>query len=167
MIKVVIPALIVVGLGIIIERILESQISKFGDKKDILDSQVYLMKIGVRWISFFAIIFIVAWIFGLTVGSLWISISTILAMIVIGFVAGWSLLANFLAAMIVIIWRPFEIGDEISILPDDIAGKVIDINLFYGIIETEEGKKINIPNVTFLQKFVKVNKKQNEEKTSK
>ncbi len=162
--KVIVPALIAIGIGVLVNRLLESQISKFGKKRDILESQIYLMKVAVRWITFFATLFVVAWIFGIAVGSLWISISSILAMIVIGFVAGWSLIANFLAALIVIIWRPFEIGDNISILPDDITGKVIDINLFYGIIEDEEGNEINVPNVTFLQKFVKVDKPQPEEK---
>ncbi len=54
------------------------------------------------------------------------------------------------------IWRPFQIGDYIVLLPEDISGKVKDINMFYGELETEEGEKIEVPNVFFLQKFVKV-----------
>lgn len=159
MVRVIIPAIIAVVIGVVIERYLEHRISSFGKDKEILSSHVHLMKLTVRWISILIIVFVVAGIFGIALGRLWISISTILAMIVIGFVAGWSLIANILATLLVLIWRPFEVGDEITILPEDISGKVKDLNLFYCKLKTEDGDLINVPSVTFLQKFTKITSK--------
>lgn len=83
-------------------------------------------------------------------------ISTIAAMIIIGFVAVWSILGNILAALVLMIWKPFRIGDEITILPEEITGKAMEINLFFTKIETEDGNVISIPNTQIMQKFIKV-----------
>lgn len=162
--RVVIPAIVALLAGISIERFLESKISSFGEKHGILESQVYLMKTSVRWLIVILLIILEAGIFGISIGSLWISISAIIAMVVVGLFAGWSLLANMLAALITLIWQPFQVGDEITILPDDISGEVVDMSLFFGRLETENGDIINIPNVTFLQKYTQVHKKSSSEK---
>lgn len=167
--KVILPAIIAVAIGISIEQILESKAESFGNKKGSLKQHIHVTKLIIRWISTIVILLVVASIFGMAIGRLWLSISAILSMIIIGFIAGWSLIGNILAGIIVMFWRPFEIGDKISILPEDISGKITDINLFYGNLETEDGDSIQVPNVMFLQKFVKVKSKapQNDQGFSK
>lgn len=99
---------------------------------------------------------LIAGIFGIAIGRLWIVVSSIAAMIIIGFVAVWSVLGNILAALVLMIWRPFQIGDKIAILPENITGTAKETNLFFTKIETEEGHAISVPNTQIMQKFVKV-----------
>lgn len=165
--RVILPVIITLVVGITTEHFLESKISSFGKKKDLLPSQIHLMKLVTRWTAILIIILIVAGIFGIALGNLWVSISAIIAMIVVGFFAGWSLLANILAAIFVIIWKPVEIGDRITILPEEISGELTDLNLFYGELTTDEGDLVKIPNVNFINKFIKVHSKRRTKKKSK
>jgi len=53
-------------------------------------------------------------IFGFNLGGIWATLSTVLAMIAIGFVAVWSMLSNVSATVLILLMRPFNIGDEIE-----------------------------------------------------
>ncbi len=59
------------------------------------------------------------------------------------------------------IWKPFQIGDKITILPENISGKVKEINLFFTKITNENGDVTNITNTTVMGKIVKVHSKEN------
>lgn len=65
----------------------------------------------------------------------WALISTALAALAIGFVAAWSVLSNATAAMLVLIFRPFRVGDHVEVLEftnDHVTGgEVLDMNLMY------------------------------------
>lgn len=65
----------------------------------------------------------------------WALISTILAALAIGFVAAWSVLSNATAAMLLLIFRPFRVGDYVEMLEFSngypIGGEVLDMNLLY------------------------------------
>ncbi len=165
---VIVPALIVIAAGIILDQALESRVSSYSEKKKLPQSHVHAIKIVIRWIIVIAGILIVASIFGIGIGRLWIVISSIAAMIIIGFVAVWSILGNILAALVLMIWRPFQIGDKITILPENVTGTVIETNLFFTRIQTEKGSIINLTNTNIIQKIVEVypdesRKKQNQE----
>jgi small-conductance mechanosensitive channel len=153
---VLLPAIIAVVIGIIIWRIIESRISKFGKEKDIPQSSIHLMRLIVRYILILVIIIAVAGIFGISLGNLWISISTIVLGSLIALFASWSLISNILATMIIMIWRPIEIGNKVTILPENISGELIDINMFFSKLKTQEGDTIQIPNVSFVTKFIKI-----------
>lgn len=156
--EVIVPALVAVVVGVIIEQFLESQISSLSEK-GVPDFHVHRVKVVVRWLTVIVLVIVVAGIFGVSVGSLWVSISAILAMMLVGFFAGWSILANLLASILVMVWQPFEIGDRITVLPEDISGEIVDMNLFYGRIRTDDGDIVNVPNITFVTKFIKVSSK--------
>jgi small-conductance mechanosensitive channel len=76
-------------------------------------------------------------------------------MVAIGFVAVWSILSNVLATLVILIWRPFNVGEKVEILPEGIEGQVIDINFVYTILKSDDGKKTAIPNNLFAQKFIR------------
>ena len=156
LLTVIIPAIIVVVAAVIIDQALESRISNYGDKKKLPQSHVHAIKIIIRWIIVIAGILIAGSIFGIGIGRLWIVISSIAAMIIIGFVALWSILGNILAALVLMIWRPFQIGDKITLLPEEITGTVKETNLFFTKIETEKETIINITNTNIIQKIIEV-----------
>lgn len=153
---VIVPAIIVVVVAVILDQILESKISSYGERKKLPQSHTHAIKLITRWIIVIAGILIVAGIFGISIGRLWLVISTVAAMIIIGFIAVWSILSNILAALVLMIWRPFQIGDKISIPPENIRGRVKETNLFFTKIVTEEGSVINITNSNLIGKIIEV-----------
>lgn len=53
-------------------------------------------------------------------------------------------LANFAAGVMIIIFRPFEIGDYIT--TSDISGKIDKIGTFSTVVNTDDNKKVIFPN---------------------
>ena len=90
-------------------------------------------------------------IFGLVtaLGTLGINISAMIASLgLVGFALGFALrdlLSNFLSGLLILLYNPFIRGDQISVSGNE--GKVIEINLRYTVLQTEE-KRILIPNAT-------------------
>ena len=68
--------------------------------------------------------------------------------------ASTSFVTNFMAAIMLRVTRPFEIGDFITI--KDQFGKVAERGLFDTEIQTEMGELIAIPNAAFIGNSVKV-----------
>ena len=85
----------------------------------------------------------------------WTMLTALLAMIAIGFVAVWSILSNTFCALVLMIARPFEIGDTIELVPDALRGKVIDFNMLFTTLRSEEGELIQIPNNMFFQRSIR------------
>ncbi|KXB08804.1 hypothetical protein AKJ56_00265 [candidate division MSBL1 archaeon SCGC-AAA382N08] len=154
--SVIVPAIIVVVGAIVIDQVIESRISSYGEEKKLPQSHIHAIKLISRWIIAISGILLVAAIFGISIGRLWLVISTVAAMIIVGFIAVWSLLSNILAALVLMIWRPFQIGDKVSLLPENITGTVKETNLFFTRIETEDGSMLNITNSNLIGKMIKV-----------
>jgi len=157
--QVVLPALIAIVIGIVAERILASLVSRFGKKRDIDPSHTHLIMFIVRWLIIIVIVIVVAGILGIGVQSIWISLAAFIAMMAVGFFAAWSILSNLLAFLIIMVVRPFRIGDKVAVMPENIAGEITDINLLYHRLKTEEDDEILVPNVTYITKFVLVSSK--------
>ena len=87
------------------------------------------------------------------------SLLGVAAMFAIGFIAVWNVLSNFLWSLLLIIFRPFEIEDDIEITENirggSLRGKVLEFNvMFTSLLEKVDADEIvtNIPNNIFLQK---------------
>lgn len=84
-----------------------------------------------------------------------------------GFAIGLALkdaISNIVAGSLIVIYRPFLIGDIIKV--SDCSGEVTDINLRYVSIQTEEGKQL-IPNSLFLNtKILLIDKQKTTEEHS-
>lgn len=78
----------------------------------------------------------------------------------VAFLAQWSILSNITASLVIFFNHPVRIGDSIVIVEKDfnIEGRVIDIGIFFLIIENEEGNRITFPTNFFLQKLIKLSK---------
>lgn len=53
-------------------------------------------------------------------------------------------LGNFASGVLILLFRPFKVGDQLSVA--DKTGKVVEIQIFSTILQTPTGKKIIIPN---------------------
>jgi small-conductance mechanosensitive channel len=87
--------------------------------------------------------------------NVWTSLTAIVAMVAVGFVAVWSVLSNAFCSIVLMISRPFNVGDSIEIPGDSWRGKVIDFNLIFTTLRDEEGAMLQVPNNLFFQKPIR------------
>jgi len=130
----------------IFRRILNRLSEKYSGKRIYIKTLIPLINIIINLI---AVAFILFGIFGVKKEEfITLSISAGLA---IGF-GGQDLIANTFAGLIIIITRPFKIGDKISV--DDYYGEVININLLKVMIVTPDDSTITLPTRLFLSKSI-------------
>lgn len=82
-------------------------------------------------------------------------IGSILGLVTIGFVALWSVLSNFLCTMVLVIFKPFSVGDEIEFPASGTKGRVVDLSLIFTTLETAPGETVHVPNNMFFQNVFK------------
>jgi small-conductance mechanosensitive channel len=117
------------------------------------------MRLSVRWILIGGTALIVLQQIGVF-GQAWAVLTAVLAAIAVGFVASWSLLSNITCAVLLLLYRPFRIGDEIELLEPDgrvgVSGRVIDLNLVFTTLLDTGDAVVRIPNNLFVQKYSRV-----------
>lgn len=90
----------------------------------------------------------------------WAILSAVLATLAVGFVATWSLLSNVTAALVILTFRPFRIGDQIEVHDAEkllLQGRVVDLNLMFTTV-IQEDYATRVPNNFFLQRPVRVSR---------
>jgi small-conductance mechanosensitive channel len=96
----------------------------------------------------------------------WAFISTAMLAVALGFVAAWSILSNATAAVLVLVLRPFRIGDTVELMDptgEPMGGEVTDMNLMFTTLTlpTAEGESpdspavLNVPNNLFFQRVLR------------
>ncbi len=104
-------------------------------------------------------------VLGIGFEGAWTFLTTLLALIAIGFIAVWSVLSNFVCAFLILILKPFNVGDEVSFPGENISGRVVDLSLAYTTIKQADGMLFRIPNNLFFQKTVACRSTDNPPKT--
>jgi small-conductance mechanosensitive channel len=104
-----------------------------------------------------AIVFISA-IWGVKQSDIVVFISSVMAILGIGFFAQWSLLSNITAGLILFFNHPLKLGDHIKLIEKDfiIEGTINDITFFFVHIKTDNKEKITISNSVILQKIIAI-----------
>ena len=101
--------------------------------------------------------FIIIMGFITALGTVGINVSAIVAGLgLTGFAFGFAfkdMLSNFISGILIFIYEPFKLGDSIEV--EGKLGEVIDINLRYVTIESED-RKILIPNSISVSKVIAV-----------
>ncbi|WP_239023352.1 mechanosensitive ion channel family protein [Muricauda aurantiaca] len=107
---------------------------------------------------------IITLIWGVNIQEFSVFISSILAILGIGFVAQWSILSNLTASVILFFSHPLRLGDKVRVMDKDFdwTGKVEDISGFYLFMRTDDGRRISIPTNLVMQKGIEIIQ-QNEE----
>lgn len=91
-------------------------------------------------------------------GNLWTAVSTVIALVAIGFFAVWSVLSHMTAAVVLFFQRPFRPGDNLQLADDNYEGQVIRTGLFYTLVRDAEGGHSQIPNNILFQRRFRVTK---------
>ena len=114
----------------------------------------YLLPIGRVLIGFGGVILLLGE-FDVPVAALWAVLSTLLAMVAIGFVAVWSVLSNAFCSVILLMFQPFRVGNRIEMPVSGVAGKVVNFNMLFTTLQADDGDLIQLPNNTFFQQPVR------------
>lgn len=151
LIRIIIVLLIVIIANLIARR----SIGLLVNRKRLSDGLAHIVNRLLFWISAIVVLFYTLKALSVLEDA-WSTITAILALVAIGFVAVWSVLSNFLCSFILLFSRPFMVGDTIEFPGDPVQGKVIDFTLLYTVLEHEEAGVIRIPNNLFFQKAIHV-----------
>lgn len=139
-IKIVIAVLLLVVSFIIINAITKGIYKRLQKRK----ADVTLSRVGTNALRIMLKILVLVCLIGY-LGIETASISAVIASIGVGIsLAVQGTLANFAGGVILIIMRPFKIGDYIT--SNGVEGTVEDIKLFYTHIVTNDNKAVVIPN---------------------
>ena len=118
----------------------------------------------LKWLIYIAFIVLLLQQIGVEINSIWTLLTATAAMVAIGFVAVWSILSNLLCTLLLIGFKPFQIGDTVELIDagmtSGIKGTVRNINLIYTtLVESSENKdepwRTQIPNNLFFQKVIR------------
>jgi len=109
--------------------------------------------VAVLWI-FTALAVLNVW--GVGLGGVWAVLVSAITVIGVGFLATWAMISNFTASFFLVLWRPFQFGQTVEILPENLKGQVTDRNLMFTTLREESGTVLQIPNNLFFQKMFRV-----------
>jgi len=137
----ILSAIIILIIGIIASKYIFTFILKMLQKYKIDETLS-------RFIANFVRILVVMMMGVLALGKIGISIAPFVAAIgALSLTAGLALqgsVANFAAGIVLILTKPFKIGDTITV--HDIYGEVVEIKLAYCVLYNEDKEQITIPN---------------------
>lgn len=162
----ILATIVTIIFAIIIHKLLCHGVNRLSTKGLIPNQLRNTIQPIMKWLIIIITALISFGFFGVSVTSFWAALSGVLVLVAIGFVAVWSVLSNILCSILLVIFSPFRIGDEIEVqdpaAPITIRGKVTGINMFFttlqsngnGQTETEE-HLIRVPNNLFFQKYVR------------
>ena len=148
-------AIVIILGGVLINLVASRALSLLAKRTDLSEADVAPARNMLRWLVRIIVFVLVLSVFGFELGGIWALVSTVLAMIAIGFVAVWSLLSHSTATILLVIIRPFRVGDDIALPSENMAGRVIDLNFFFTTLLDHEGNEWRVPNNLFFQKVTK------------
>lgn len=144
----------------VIRRSLERMLAR-----GLLNQSFFLVaKNSMRWLLIIAVLAASLQQLGIKITNIVTALLTITGMIAIGFIAVWSILSNILCSMLLIIFRNFDMGDEIEIVEPaegkGLKGRVVDFNIMFTTL-AESGEGVDpemltqVPNNIFFQKTLR------------
>ncbi len=150
------PAALAVIIGaIIVNFLLKRGLKLVADKTSLSEGDVKPFGKVVSWFLFLATVVLLLGVFGFDLGGMWTMITGVGAMIAIGFIAVWSVLSNWLCTFVILLTRPFSVGDQVEFVGEAVKGRVVDLNFIYTTLRSEDGGTLQVPNNMFFQKVLK------------
>lgn len=132
---------VVLLVALVLSQALKRLINVLHDLKHVSPLIATRLHAVRRWAITFLAILAVLEALGIFRGA-WALLSTMLAALALGFVAAWSVLSNATAAMLILVFRPFRVGDEVEIIEMTngfpVGGRVLDMNLLYTTLEVPD-----------------------------
>jgi len=151
-------SIIVIAVLLIIRWLLIVIVRRYARKFERVEHRTGLIIKYIDFATIFLIILGLILIWGVQIKDLGLVMSSVFAVIGIGFFAQWSILSNITSGIIMFFTFPYKIGDYIIIHDKEFPyeGIIEDIKTFHLIIKTSAGEIITYPNSMMLQKGVSV-----------
>jgi small-conductance mechanosensitive channel len=162
----ILATVIAIIIAFVIYKLICHGINRLSRKGIIPNQLRSTMQPIIKWLIVIITTLLAFGFFGVSVTTFWATLSGVLVLVAIGFVAVWSVLSNILCSILLVIFAPFRIGDEIEIqdpaAPITLRGKVTGINMFFTTLEDGDSSSsddtspiIRVPNNLFFQKYVR------------
>lgn len=157
----ILSALLILIIAYIIYRLIRRGVEALRQQEIIPLVVSRLVQKTLKYFFIIIAVFLILQNFGVGPGALWGALSGIIALVAIGFVAVWSVISNSLCAVLLIITKPFRIGDHVELLEPASkdpgrAGTVTNISFIYTtLLEKNKKDVIMIPNNLFFQKTIR------------
>lgn len=141
--------------------VLKRLLQELQESRNLPEAVMLPVRRAVRWTILILAFVLALQLAGFSVTTLWATLSAVLALIAVGFIAVWSVLSNVACSLMLMIFKPFRIGDHIEICekPEgpNIGGRVADVTLMYVVLQ-ESGAgaaTVQVPNNLFFQKMIR------------
>ena len=155
----ILPSVITIAVALLVYYVVRRSTRALARHGQITAVMALLMRRTARWFLIGSTTLIVLQQTGIFAQA-WALLSAVFAALAVAFVASWSVLNNATCAMILLIYRPFRVGDEIELLEPDgkvgVAGRVVDLNLLYTTVHEASNAVVRVPNQVFVQKYSRV-----------
>ncbi|MGB0429213.1 MAG: mechanosensitive ion channel family protein [Bacteroidia bacterium] len=157
--------------AVIVLLLIRSLVSRIISKRlSTADFSLQRQKITLKALNlFYVLVFLIllAGVWGLKGEQVLAFVTSILAVLGVGFFAQWSLLSNITSGVILYFNHPLKIGDYINIVDKDLplSGTIEDISLFFLHVKNDEGIVYTIPNSAVMQKTLTIGKHKIDELT--
>jgi small-conductance mechanosensitive channel len=132
--------------------------------RDLPDAVVLPIRRVLTWAVLVTAALVALQLMGVAVSTVWTALSAVLALIAVGFVAVWSVLSNVACSFLLLVFKPFRIGDTVEIVDSaagpNVTGRVTDVTLMYTVLREEaadggEASFAQVPNNVFFQKTIR------------
>lgn len=150
--KLIVQLGLTIFAGLLVLTIAIRSIDTFGARLQLSKLVLSPIRLILKWAGFLIILAACLHPFGVNIGTY---IASVLGLVAIGFVAVWSVLSNVSCTFILILLKPFRVNDVIDLVGEDVRGRVVDLNLVFTTLKTEEGDEVKIPNNLFFQKILR------------
>jgi small-conductance mechanosensitive channel len=145
-----IVSIIAVSVLYIIYKFLGNQVDRLKNKENFDDNSTFLIKRILTWVFYIAVGFIFFNAFGLRV-DFFIGLWVLAGGTIIGF-ASINTIGNAIAGLILMLSRPFKIGDRLYFQEQFVD--VEDIDLIYTRMRTADNILIPVPNQVLIESVI-------------
>lgn len=161
---VLVSILVIIALGMLANFLVRRSLRQLVRRQYVSEPLSTFLQGLARWVIVIAVILVALQQLGVRLIGVWAGLLTVAGMVAIGFIAVWSVLSNILCSVLLIIFAPFRIGDDIEIIEatggQGLRGRVVNLNILYTSLQEnmEDGADNGVtyvPNNIFFQKTLR------------
>ena len=157
---------VIVLAAFLISRVLRRVIHTLKDSRSLSDNMAHRLQTFRQRVIFTVTLLVLMQVAGVF-DNAWAFIPTALLTVALGFVAAWSILSNATAAVLILILRPFRVGDNVELLDpsgEPMGGKLADMNLMFTTLTLppvegdldDRSAVLNVPNNLLFQRVLRI-----------
>jgi small-conductance mechanosensitive channel len=147
-----VASVFIIGGGLLFWLVVCRALRALESKSRVSQALLLPVKLVARYLVILIVVLLCLTSYGIPIGSFWTLVSAVLGLVAIGFVAVWSVLSNISATFLILLAKPFKIGDYVALVGDEVMGRVIDINFLFTTLRMKSGDTYRVPNNQFFQK---------------